>query len=164
MTYYDEIAHSYNELHGEEQKKKVKIILDYFKKQKISLNKKKILDVGCGTGIATKEFSTIGIDPSIKLLQKCGFPVVQGKGERLPFADKSFDIIICLTAIHNFDDWKKGIAEIKRVTKKIAIISVLKKAKQMDLIAREIKKQFKKINEIEEEKDIILFCERQQHL
>ncbi len=158
MSYYDEIAGSYNELHSEEQKEKVKVILDYLKSIKYNIKKKKVLDVGCGTGIATQDFASFGIDPSIELLKQCNFPTINAKGEEIPFADKSFDVVICLTAIHNFDDFKKGISEIKRTAKEMAIISVLKKAKMHGNIVKEIKKEFGKIKIIEEEKDIILFC------
>jgi len=66
-SYYDSIAEGYNELHGDEQRKKMKII-----KEKININPKtRILDVGCGTGISS-DFNChcIGIDPSKDLIEE----------------------------------------------------------------------------------------------
>ena len=48
-TYYDNISKSYNQLYGEEQKKKLDIIKDCVHVKKSY----KLLDVGCGTGISS---------------------------------------------------------------------------------------------------------------
>jgi len=60
-TYYDEIASGYEELHREEQEKKVAIVK---KELKITENML-LLDVGCGTGV-TSNFpcKIIGVDPA----------------------------------------------------------------------------------------------------
>ena len=47
--YYDKIAKGYNELHAEEQKKKLAIIKKYIQPEKSDL----LLDVGCGTGVSS---------------------------------------------------------------------------------------------------------------
>lgn len=155
---YDTISKGYDELYGEEQIKKAKIIL-----QNISIDKEEwLLDVGCGTGVSTELFecNKIGIDPSEKLISEAvkRIPAIVGKGEELPFNDGIFDIVICITAIHNFEDYKKGISEMKRVCKKDGkiIITILKKSEKMKEIKEEIKKELSVEKEIEEEKDIIL--------
>ena len=57
---YNNIAKSYNELHGEEQIKKLDII-----KKNIKIISP-LLDVGCGTGISTNYFNveSVGVDNS----------------------------------------------------------------------------------------------------
>jgi len=156
MTYYDEIAASYEQLHGEEQLSKAKIILANLKiKPSDSL-----LDVGCGTASYLKIFhcEKTGIDPSAELLKQAKIPVVQGMAENLPFADNSFDIVISLTAIHHADA-KKAVAEIYRVAKKDIVISVLKKAKNF----KEVEKALSKLNitkRIEESHDVIFFIQK----
>ena len=118
-SYYNSIAKSYNELHGEEQKKKfnlIKIELSKYYSDK-EINKLKILDIGAGTGIASFETATL-LEPSRELLklakQKNKFV---GSAEKLPFKDQSFNLIISLSALH-LTDIKKAIEEIKRVIKK----------------------------------------------
>ncbi len=157
---YNAISSGYDELYGEEQIKKARIILD-----NISISKADwLLDVGCGTGISTAMFecNKIGIDSSEELISQAitRIPAIIGKGEDLPFNDNIFDIIICLTAIHNFDDYKKGIQEMKRVCKKSGkvIITILKKAKEFNNIKNYIEKELTVVKEIDEEKDLVLIA------
>jgi len=158
MGYYDSIASGYEELYGEEQLKKCMIIKKYFNPEN-----KKIVDVGCGTGIATNFFNCeIGIDPSEKLLYiaRKKFPkikFIKGKAEKLPFRDNEFDAVVSLTAIQNFEDIEKGLKEIKRVGKEF-VLSFLKKSEKSKKIENEIKKLFKIKKIVEEEKDIVYFC------
>ena len=157
---YNNISKGYDELYGEEQKKKAKIILENIKLERNDL----LLDVGCGTGIITELFNCnkIGIDPSEKLVlqAKKRINAIIGKGENLPFENKHFDKIICLTAIHNFDDYKKGIKEMKRVCKDYGkiIITILKKSIKANEIKKEIEKELIIEKEIDEEKDMIMIC------
>jgi len=147
MGYYDEIAHGYNELHGKEQKKKLEIIKPYIKG--------KCLDVGCGTGLSTPE-GGVGIDPSRELLKlNKNKEKILGFAENLPFPDKSFDTVICLTAIHNFEDVEKALKEMKRVSRGRIIISVLKKSPKFKTIKELIEREINPDKTIEEEKDFI---------
>ena len=153
MNYYNTIAKSYNELHGEEQVKKAKLILQYLKVNKTD----KLLDVGCGTGIATELFNCdkTGIDPSAELVKQCKFKTIVGKAEELPFPDKSFDIVLCMTAIHHCD-LDKALAEIKRIARRDVVITVLKKLKNAQEIVGKIRKVFTVVKEVEEEKDWVV--------
>ena len=156
MPYYDIIAEGYDELHGEEQNNKLKIISRYIHPKA----GERILDVGCGTGICSlwKCFSA-GIDPSFGLVmqaKKKGKNFMQAQAESLPFRNHSFDYVISVTAIHLFSDIDKGLNEIKRVGKERFIFSVLKKSGRSKVIVRKIKAIFKVKKEINEERDIIL--------
>ncbi len=153
--YYDSISAGYDELHKEEQEKKLAIIKRYLKPK----NTDKLLDIGCGTSIST-QFDCVcyGIDPSEELLKIAGrkFPgktFVLGSAEKLPFDNVYFDYIISLTAAQNFTDLKKAVSEINRVAKpgcKIAI-SILKKSPK----AKELRSQLKNYECVEEDKDLI---------
>ncbi len=155
MNYYDKISEGYDELHGEEQKKKLKIIVKHLRPAPSD----KILDVGCGTGISSDLPGDVtGIDPSGELLmiaKKRGIKAIKGKAEALPFDDNSFDIVISLTAAQNFDDIKKGIKEIKRVSKGKVAVSILKKSRKIKEFKHTMENEFPGCLWIEEEKDLI---------
>jgi ubiquinone/menaquinone biosynthesis C-methylase UbiE len=158
MTYYDEISEGYDELHEAEQLRKAEVILGEMHPKESEL----LLDVGCGPASYFPYFrcAKIGLDPSIELLKhgRDGF-FVQGVGEALPFADKSFDYVISITALHNFDDIEKGLAEIKRVAKRDVAISVLRASMKAELIEKLVQEMFKVKKIVLEEKDIIFFLE-----
>jgi ubiquinone/menaquinone biosynthesis C-methylase UbiE len=157
MDYYDVIAEGYDGLHGPEQIRKAAIIAHELKETYI------VLDVGCGSAVYFDILAgnKVGVDPSLGLLKKAkgGF-FIQAKAESLPFKSSSFDYVISLTAVHNFDDIKKGIAEIARVTKKSAALSILRASQKCDLIDREIRKKFNIRRIICESKDIIYFLDK----
>ena len=87
---------------------------------------RELLDVGCGTGIATAAFCDrdcvmTGIDPSEPMLERARDRVpratfVQGRVESLPFANNTFDGSICAHAFHWFDA-VRAFEELIRVTR-----------------------------------------------
>lgn len=96
-------------------------------KKLIKIKNPKILDLGCGTGISTRQlvgFGKItGCDPDERMLRAArihktpkGIFYIKGKGDKLPFKDNSFDVVTAFAAFHWFDD-KKSIKEIRRVLK-----------------------------------------------
>jgi len=159
MDYYNSISKSYNELHKGEQLNKIRIIKDNLKIKKQEI----LLDVGCGTGIFADEFNCIkvGVDPAINLLNqgKNAF-YIQACAEHLPFKDSSFDFVVSVTAVHNFKDIRKGLEEIKRVSKQNIALSILKRSSKIAEIKEHITKLFEITKIIEEDKDIIFFAKR----
>ncbi|MBW2972649.1 methyltransferase domain-containing protein [Candidatus Woesearchaeota archaeon] len=162
--FYDDMAEGYDELHFAEQLQKMTAIIADIG-QDIPKKNEKLLDVGCGTGISTSVWNCecTGIDPSeelIKIAQK-KFPrkkFVVGRAEELPFPDKSFDVVISITSIHNFSDIKKGINEMKRVCRSRAVFSVLRKSQKAEEIEKLIIINFRIKRIIMEEKDLIFIC------
>ena len=155
MTYYDDIAEGYNELHCEEQEKKLAIVKQYIKPEQNDL----LLDVGCGTGVSTQfDCKCGGIDPSEKLIQIAlksysDKEFIVGSAEKLPFPENHFDYVISLTAAQNFTNMNKAIEEINRVAKKDCkiVISILKKSSKVE----ELKLILKNYKIVEQEKDLI---------
>jgi ubiquinone/menaquinone biosynthesis C-methylase UbiE len=160
MTYYDDISEGYEELHGEEQLKKIKLIKQHFHPNKTE----KLLDVGCGTGLTTEPWDCKrhGIDPAKKLIararQQDKIEYQIAPAEDIPYPVNYFDHVISITAIQNFNDIKLGLNEIMRVGKESFVLSALKKSRKMDKIKKLIYEIFKVNKEIEEDKDLIFFC------
>ncbi|MBI2564903.1 class I SAM-dependent methyltransferase [Candidatus Woesearchaeota archaeon] len=152
--WYDIIASSYKELYGDEQKQKIKWFLKNFNFKKTH----KILDLACGSGLFNVDSKIIGLDKSFQLLKQSKFSVINGIAEQLPFQNKSFDVIFCLSAIHNFDNPEKSIKEMLRVGRKWFLLSVLKKSKLKHKLLCLIKNYFIIKKKYEEEKDILLVC------
>ena len=91
----------------------------------------KILDFGCGSGIASiellkKGFQTVSLDASEEMLKelkaraekenlKC--ECIPGDVENLPFGNSSFDAVVCMGVLHHLPDIKKGVENQIRVLK-----------------------------------------------
>lgn len=155
MDYYDVTSKGYNELHGEEQLHKLRIIQEHLE---IS-PEDKILDVGCGTGLSSfLSDNIVGIDPSSELIKQASFKTIQGYAENIPFNDNRFDIVICVTAIHNFRDVKKGLSEMKRVGRNCFVFSILKKSPKLKDIKSRIELMFHVEHTVDEHFDLMFFC------
>ncbi len=147
MTYYDDIAGGYDNLHKKEQLAKLAVIkrLDIIKPEDT------LLDVGCGTGFSLDFFTVkdaVGIDPAKKLLAlyEGTKKTIVATAEHLPFADDSFDVIISITAVQNFENIKKGLEEMLRVGKERFIITCLQSSPQVEKIESRIDKVFFNFN------------------
>jgi ubiquinone/menaquinone biosynthesis C-methylase UbiE len=87
-----------------------------------------VLDVGCGNGYFTSNFSkfsyTVGLDYSRFMLSinPCN-KLIQSSALSLPFKDNRFDLVFCSNLLHHIDDPTKAIKEMKRVSRKFVIIS-----------------------------------------
>ena len=97
----------------------------------------KVLDVGCAKGFMLHDFNQIipgievnGIDISNYAIENC-MPSVKDSlrvadARSLPFDDNSFDLVISVTTVHNFEreECIKALKEIQRVSKKNAFVTV----------------------------------------
>lgn len=96
-----------------------------------------LLDVGCGKGFMLHDLSVIipeiivrGVDISEYAIQnsmeELKQSVLVGDARKLPFADKSFDVVISINTVHNLekDDCAKALQEIERVSKGKSFITV----------------------------------------
>jgi ubiquinone/menaquinone biosynthesis C-methylase UbiE len=161
MNFYKLISSGYNELYGEEQEIKFNIIKENLNIQNNDL----LLDVGCGTGISNFNCNIIGIDPSIELLRQSK-PLdhisnrIMARAENIPFKDNTFDKVISVTSMHNFNDIEKGINEIKRVGKEDFAFSILKKSVLFDPIKRKINENFNIRKIIDGKKDWVFICSK----
>jgi SAM-dependent methyltransferase len=88
------------------------------------------LDVGCGTGVLTARLSAAGyamsgVDPSDGMLEvlRARWPQIEAQtasGTALPFADGSFDLVMCVAVMHHIaaaDAVRATLAEMVRVSR-----------------------------------------------
>lgn len=89
----------------------------------VDLDDKRILDIGCGIGAFVgrlREFSdrVVGVDVDEESVLKGGYDLPNlalGVGERLPFADGSFDVVLLHEVIEHVDDDVETLREARRV-------------------------------------------------
>jgi SAM-dependent methyltransferase len=82
-----------------------------------------VLDLGCGRGGVVELFwrdvrLAAGLDPDVPSLAEHrapGMPVIRGRGENLPFAAASFDLIVCLWVLEHLDQPGVVFQEVRRV-------------------------------------------------
>ena len=82
-----------------------------------------VLDVGCGTGATLAQLPAncrgVGVEMERLGAQSCvarGLPgIVRARGEALPFADASFDLVFALDVLEHISDDRAAAAELMRV-------------------------------------------------
>ncbi|SHX51514.1 Similarity with UbiE/COQ5 methyltransferase [Mycobacteroides abscessus subsp. bolletii] len=90
----------------------------------------KILDVACGPGLYTRELAAqlgmagvcIGLDLSGPMLRRAvrdnsaeRVDYIRGSAHSLPFADATFDTVVCLAALYLIPDPEQAVRELCRV-------------------------------------------------
>ena len=124
MARYNTTADSYNEQYEDEQRGKYRKALE-----KVAVRGKKLLDVGCGSGLFFQEIAAqaqlvVGVDVSLKLLRKANSQakklpdvfVVQADADHLPFIDEFYGAVFVFTVLQNMPKPGKTISELNRVT------------------------------------------------
>jgi len=95
-----------------------------------------LLDVGCGTGWFTRRMAELprldvtGIDSSVEWLSYArehdpNSTYLEADARALPFADRSFDRVLSVTALCFITDWPLALREIVRVTRTRLAIGLL---------------------------------------
>ncbi len=97
----------------------------------------RLLDVGCGKGFMLHDFALLipglvvkGVDVSQyaidHAIEDMRAHVLVANAKRLPFPDKSFDVVISINTIHNLarEDCGQALREIERVARRGAFITV----------------------------------------
>lgn len=96
-----------------------------------------LLDVGCGTGYFTRRFAVeaglrvVGLDPAVAWIDFArgrtagSESYCVARAEALPFADRSFDYTIAVTALCFIADQRSAMREMLRVTRKRFAVGLL---------------------------------------
>jgi SAM-dependent methyltransferase len=82
----------------------------------------KVLDVATGGGHVARRLREEGctvltVDPAPGMQ-----PDVVAPAEDLPFEDGAFDVVTCRIAAHHFEDVRKAVGEMARVTQRLIVI------------------------------------------
>jgi 2-polyprenyl-3-methyl-5-hydroxy-6-metoxy-1,4-benzoquinol methylase len=116
----------YMRLTADESGKPFSLFVDF-----AALSGKDVLDVGCGSGIATQMLAEAGamvtaidltswaVETTRRRLAAFGLDakVLQEDAERLPFGDSSFDLVFSWGVIHHSSDMDRALSELVRVTR-----------------------------------------------
>jgi ubiquinone/menaquinone biosynthesis C-methylase UbiE len=99
------------------------------------LEAESVFDAGCGEAHIMSQFlkpkfkEIYGADldiESINFVKKTepSFAVFASNIQDIPFADNSFDLVLCLEVLEHVGDPQRALAEIHRVTRRYALLSV----------------------------------------
>lgn len=114
-----------------------KSVVDRMKNYYILPDNAAILDIGCAKGFMLHDFKELmpnctvaGIDVSTYAIENAMSSVKQflkiASAEKLPYPDKSFDLVISINSIHNLplNRLKRALKEIQRVSRGNSYITV----------------------------------------
>ncbi|MFX1343928.1 MAG: class I SAM-dependent methyltransferase [Promethearchaeota archaeon] len=175
---YNLTAKFYDKRYKKIQEKKYSIVLSNYQ-----LKEKRVLDVGCGTGLliefilnseifdTASRFYFVAMDISWNMLLEFKLKLLRCKDnvnislilsdiEHLPFRNNIFNVIFSFTSFQNLPGTHKGIQELIRVASIISDLkfSILKKKLKLDTFLDFLKPNVKELEILNEEflEDIII--------
>lgn len=85
-----------------------------------------VLEVGGGNRLVADHLTKLGFDVTVVDIDPELKPDIVGSVLELPFQDNEFDAILAAEVLEHlpFDDFSQAVSEIRRVTKKYAVISI----------------------------------------
>ena len=150
--YYTETAERYDHMHAFEGAGDP-CVLKYVTALFQSAGVQSVLEVGCATGRGLRSLQdalpdafVCGLEPVGALLREASkagdhmqISWIQGVGESLPFADRSFDAVCEFSTLHHVPDPTPVVREMLRVARKVVLIADSNRFGQGSMTARLIK-------------------------
>jgi SAM-dependent methyltransferase len=85
-----------------------------------------VVNVGAGTGSYEPNApGTVAVEPAAVMIAQrapAAAPCVRAFAEHLPFHDGTFDAGLAVLTIHHWSDWRAGLRELVRVTRRRVVI------------------------------------------
>ena len=85
-----------------------------------------VVNVGAGVGsYEPLDREVVAVEPSAVMLAQRpagAAPAIQATAEDLPFEDDSFDAALAVLTMHHWQDWRAGIAELRRVARRRVVV------------------------------------------
>ncbi|MEV5716431.1 class I SAM-dependent methyltransferase [Amycolatopsis mediterranei] len=86
-----------------------------------------VLDVGSGTGsYEPPSRHVVAVEPSAEMIRQRrpgAAPVVRAVAEALPFGSAAFDAALAVLTVHHWGDWRRGLAELRRVSRRQVVLA-----------------------------------------
>ncbi|MHB8245066.1 MAG: class I SAM-dependent methyltransferase [Acidimicrobiales bacterium] len=87
---------------------------------------KTVVNIGAGTGsYEPDDRYVVAVEPSNMMIGQRpagAAPVLRASAEKLPIADRQFDVAMALVTIHHWRDWSAGLHEMLRVANRIVVL------------------------------------------
>ena len=97
-----------------------------------------VVNVGAGTGsYEPRGRAVVAVEPSAVMIAQRRVdagPAVRAAAEALPFGEHQFDAAMALWTIHHWADPGKGIAELRRVARRVVIVTASDRLNEVWLI------------------------------
>ncbi len=114
---WSERAQAYRDSEAHKQGRDLDLIVEW------STGFETALDVATGGGHVARRLREAGLKVVTTDAAPGMEPDVVSRSEELPFADSSFDVVVCRVAAHHFDDVALAVREMARVAGRRVLIS-----------------------------------------
>lgn len=85
-----------------------------------------VVNVGAGAGsYEPADRPVVAVEPSEVMVRQRppgAAPAVRATAQALPFRDASFDAALASLTIHHWPDWRRGVAEMRRIARRRVVI------------------------------------------
>jgi SAM-dependent methyltransferase len=85
-----------------------------------------VVNVGAGSGSYEPPETVLAVEPSAAMIAQRpegGAPAVRAAAERIPLPDGACDAALAVLTIHHWDDPARGVAEMRRVARRVVILT-----------------------------------------
>jgi SAM-dependent methyltransferase len=86
-----------------------------------------LVNVGAGTGsYEPRDRPVVAVEPSLVMIRQRpvgSAPVVRATASALPFGNARFDVSLAVLTVHHWPDWRRGIHEMRRISRRIVLLT-----------------------------------------